>query len=131
MMKKREPIITDTGDGPPEAAPEFWTYGTTDTGTYSHFSSDVGPSYYQIKVPIAVGKPPRGRAMTYDWPGALRYVIAKVAREGFPQGHGSQAVVERWLHEWFGESDLYVAVDTVRTQARLILEEIERVAKGR
>jgi len=68
---------------------------------------------------------PRGRPVEKDWQGALRWLIAKVARDGLPTERGGRKEVLRWMEEWFADQGIEAGRTQIEEQIRLIYQELE------
>jgi hypothetical protein len=106
MTKKRQTIVTDTGD-------------------VAYLPTDKGKMAYVITWPSDAG-PPRGRPAEKDWVSMLRWLVVKVSREGLPQEHGGQATVERWVQQWLLDRNLDASESLIRDHVHQIYAEAEK-----
>jgi hypothetical protein len=69
-----------------------------------------------------------GRPSTWDWEGALAYVVTQAQTpDGLPTGHGAQARIETMIAEWF-ESEVggSPAVSQIRKRASSVVRALEK-----
>lgn len=100
---------SDTGDVEyhPNAAPDGWG------------------NAYSIKDRWRSTAAPRGAPIKRDWQGALRWLVAKVARDGLPAERGGRKEVLRWMEEWFADQGLEAGRTQIEEQIRLIYQELD------
>ena len=67
------------------------------------------------------------RPRDYEWDEAFCWLVAKVSKEGLPQGRRKTEAVGRWLTGWFAAKDKYPTRSQVMAYVKQIYDELDKI----
>jgi hypothetical protein len=125
--------IWSDGDGVEQKlSPAHWASARARSTMQSGFWTDLRPgkSLFPISYPILVAPAeaasrgatphPGGRPATYDWEGALIYLVRHIHDEGLPK---TQTALVRVMQDWFDAKGKIPSDTQMKERARRIFEE--------
>lgn len=99
---------------------------------FAAVSQRAYPNLENYRASFSGSKKPGGRPPTWDWEGALIYVIAEAnTLDGLPTERGAQAQIEKKISEWFMRKTGNSPADSeIRKRARAVMDAISNPSKA-
>lgn len=117
-MTKQDKIFPD---------PKKSVFAGSDTGEVEFLPKSTPDGKNAYVVTWSTVSKPRGRPTEIDWQSALLWLVAKVAKDGLPEGYGKQTIVFDWLQQWFINHELEAGRSQIMEQVRRIYTELEKI----